>query len=63
MPSLSTHPSLETNLLSPITSWLTRVIRLRLQQRLYPLSGQMQWHKGGPDAPSLPSDLSLYSRV
>ena len=51
MPSPSTHPSSETNLLSPITSWLTRVIRLRPQRRLYPLSGQMLWHKGGPDAP------------
>lgn len=51
MPSPSTHPSTEPNLLSPITSWLTRVIRLRPQRRLYPLSGQMQWHKGGPDAP------------
>lgn len=51
MPSSSTHPSSETNLLSPITSWLTRVIRLRPRRRLYPLSGQMQWHKGGPDAP------------
>lgn len=51
MPSPSTHPSSEPNLLSPITSWLTRVIRLRPQRRLYPLSGQMQWHKGGPDAP------------
>ncbi len=50
-PSPSTHPSSETNLLSPITSWLTRVIRLRPWRRLYPLSGQMQWHKGGPDAP------------
>lgn len=51
MPSPSTHPSSETNLLSPITSWLTRVICLRPRRRLYPLSGQMQWHKGGPDAP------------
>lgn len=47
----STHPSSETNLLSPITLWLTKVIRLRPWRRLYPLSGQMQWHKGGPDAP------------
>lgn len=45
------HPSSETNLLSPRTSWLTKVIRLRPRLRLYPLSGQMQWHKGGPDAP------------
>lgn len=51
MVSPSTHPSLETNLLSPITSWLTRVICLRPRQGLHPLSGQMQWHKGGPDAP------------
>lgn len=49
--SPSAHPSSESNLLSPITSWLTRVICLRPHPRLYPLSGQMQWHKGGPDAP------------
>lgn len=51
MPSPSTHPSSETNLLSRRTSWLTKVICLRSRLRLYPFSGQMQWHKGGPDAP------------
>lgn len=51
MLSPSTHPSSETNLLSPRTSWVTKVICLRPRARLYPLSGQMLWHKGGPDAP------------
>lgn len=49
--SWTTHPSSETNLLSLRTPWLTKVICLRSRLRLYPFSGQMQWHKGGPDAP------------
>lgn len=66
MSSLSTHPSLETNLLCPITSWLTWVIRLRPQWRLDPSLDRCSGMGGGgvvrmPPSPS--ADLSLPAGV